>query len=249
MKKRNSARKSKPEQPRVVVTKDGCYLVQGSIPLAKETIVTDSEGHPVKWAKLESYPKQESYALCRCGASRNKPYCDASHEKLGFDGTETASREEYLKTAEKIVGPSLILTDAGQLCFGAGFCHSKQGSVWDLTEKSGDSSSRKTAVLQACNCPSGRLVVWDKKTREPIEPEFRPSISLVEEPGKGVSGPIWVKGGVPIESSSGIEYEKRNRVCLCRCGASDNKPFCDGTHVPLGFNDGDKSLRKRADSK
>ncbi|MCJ7713336.1 CDGSH iron-sulfur domain-containing protein, partial [Candidatus Bathyarchaeota archaeon] len=58
-----------------------------------------------------------------------------------------------------------------------------------------------------------------------------------------VSGPIWVKGGVIVESSDGTSYEVRNRQTLCRCGKSENKPFCDGTHIKAGFNDGDKSLK------
>jgi CDGSH-type Zn-finger protein len=53
-----------------------------------------------------------------------------------------------------------------------------------------------------------------------------------------------VKGGVQIKSSDGFVYEPRNRVTLCRCGQSGNKPFCDGTHISMKFNDGDKSLKK-----
>jgi CDGSH-type Zn-finger protein len=53
-----------------------------------------------------------------------------------------------------------------------------------------------------------------------------------------------VKGGVAVESADGEAYEARNRVTLCRCGRSNNKPFCDGTHVDVRFNDGDESLKK-----
>jgi CDGSH-type Zn-finger protein len=98
--------------------------------------------------------------------------------------------------------------------------------------------------MQAGNCPSGRLVVYDKKTGKPIEPRFVPSISLTEDPQKRVSGPIWVRGGIPIVSASGITYEVRNRVTLCRCGKSKNKPFCDGSHIRVRYSDGDKSLTR-----
>jgi len=57
-------------------------------------------------------------------------------------------------------------------------------------------------------------------------------------------GPIWVKGGVPVESADASVFENRNRVTLCRCGGSKNKPFCDGTHLKDRFNDGDESIRK-----
>ncbi|MEO5901562.1 MAG: CDGSH iron-sulfur domain-containing protein [Ilumatobacteraceae bacterium] len=52
-----------------------------------------------------------------------------------------------------------------------------------------------------------------------------------------MAGPIWVRGGIPISSSDGRAYEVRNRVTLCRCGASTNKPFCDASHAPIGFID------------
>ena len=91
---------------------------------------------------------------------------------------------------------------------------------------------------QSGHCPSGRLVVWDKATRQPYEPTFEPSLGLVQDPVAGVSGPIWVRGGIAIESADGEAYEIRNRVTLCRCGASGNKPFCDGSHGTVGFKDG-----------
>ena len=50
-----------------------------------------------------------------------------------------------------------------------------------------------------------------------------------------ISGPIRVKGGVRLESTDGKLYETRNRVTLCRCGKSKNKPFCDATHVSIKF--------------
>ena len=71
-----------------------------------------------------------------------------------------------------------------------------------------------------------------------IEPDLEPSISLIENPQTGTSGPIWVKGRIPIESADGFEYESRNRVTLCRCGKSNNKPFCDGSHTSINFRSG-----------
>jgi CDGSH-type Zn-finger protein len=221
--------RSRREDGRIAVAENGPYHVFGSLPLAKETIVTDSEGYSVKWHTGHRYPDQEKYDLCRCGQSRKMPYCDDTHTRIGFDGTETASRKGYLEQAKKISGPDLVLTDAQGLCASAGFCDAA-GGVWKLTRESGDAKSREVAIEEASNCPSGRLVVWDKKTGDPIEPQLEPSISLVDGPEEKFSGPIWVKGGVPLESSDGTKYEIRNRVTLCRCGSSANKPFCDGSH-------------------
>ena len=94
------------------------------------------------------------------------------------------------------------------------------------------------AIREGTRCPSGRLVVWDRATDEPFEPDLEPSIGLIEDPSVGVSGPLWVRGGIPVVSAEGVEYEPRNRMTLCRCGASRNKPFCDGTHAAIGFVDG-----------
>lgn len=227
---------SKKKNKKVQVTKNGPYIVSGNVPLAKEKILVDEDGEPRKWVKGQSYPSKEEYLLCRCGRSKNKPYCDKTHLKVDFDGTETASRKKYNEQAERISGPDLDLTDVQDLCVGARFCH-RAGGTWKLTENSDDPKSKKIAIEEACDCPSGRLVVWNKKTKKPIEPNFKQSISLVECPGDNVSGPIWLKGRVPLESSDGTKYEVRNRVTLCRCGKSSNKPFCDGTHIEVEFDD------------
>ncbi|MFA4855349.1 MAG: CDGSH iron-sulfur domain-containing protein [archaeon] len=222
---------SKKDSGKIVVSKDGPYLVFGGLPLARDIAVPDSEGHPVKWAKGKSYQVKGTYALCRCGQSENKPYCDGMHAKTGFDGTETASREEYQKQAGEIRGPGFVLTDVPELCAGAGFCHSKEGSTWDLTKASNDPKAKKIAIRQACDCPSGRLVAYEKNTGKSIEPGFEQSISQTKWQGEKFLGPFWVKGGVQIESQDGRKYETRNRVTLCHCGKSGNKPFCDGSHM------------------
>lgn len=222
--------------PRIKVTKDGPYHVTGPLPMSKQIIVADDDGYSKEWKKGWSFPEKEEFDLCRCGHSQDKPYCDKSHKKIGFDGTEIAGRKKYLKCAERTEGPDLDLTDCEDLCISARFCDRLAGT-WKLTECSDDPESRKHAIEQACNCPGGRLVAWDKRTRKAIEPDFKPSIGIIEDPHAGVSGPIWARGGIPIESASGEEYEVRNRVTLCRCGRSKNMPFCDGKHRG-GFRDG-----------
>jgi len=230
------------DKQKISIAKDGPYLVSGNIPLAKEIAVARESGELETWEKGEKYPAQESYALCRCGKSRNKPFCDGSHITSKFKGTETANRKEYLQQADKISGPRLDLTDMQGLCSLARFCHLAEGT-WESVENSDDPECKKIAIQTACNCPSGRLVVWDKETGKPIEQEFEPSIAIIEDPEANVSWPLWVKWGIGIHAADGTTYEKRNRVTLCRCGKSRNKPFCDGSHMSSGFNDGDKNLR------
>jgi CDGSH-type Zn-finger protein len=215
---------------KIVVTKDGPYMVSGGLPLTEQHIVTNEEGESLAYREDKKYPAQAQYALCRCGHSANKPFCDGSHKKVQFDGTETASREPYLKQAETIEGPAMSLTDAEELCAFARFCDPK-GRIWNLMEQTDDPEVRKIVEHEAAHCPSGRLVVWDKKNGKAIEPQFQPSIGLIEDTEKQVKGPIWVRGGVPVISADGKAYEVRNRVTLCRCGKSNNKPFCDGSHA------------------
>lgn len=227
---------------KVIITKNGPYLVSGSLSLAKEISIVGKEGEPEKWVKGKKYPKQESYALCRCGKSANKPYCDGTHKKIKFNGEETATNEPYLDQAGTLRGSGVDLTDAQDFCSLARFCH-LAGGTWENVQNSGDPKAKKMAIQTACNCPSGRLCVWNKKTGKPIEPKHKPSISLIEDPQAKASGPVWLKGGVPLQSQDGRKYETRNRMTLCRCGHSGNKPFCDGSHIDAGFNDGDENLK------
>jgi CDGSH-type Zn-finger protein len=223
-------------EPRVVVTKNGSYLVSGAVPLARQTIVADKEGGSEQWRESHPFPPQESYALCRCGHSGNKPFCDGTHRKIGFDGTETASREPYRAQAQLTEGPALSLTDAEVLCAFARFCD-PNGQVWNQVERTDEAEVRATFVRQVNNCPSGRLVAWDRATGKPIEHHLPVSIGVIEDPPEGVSGPLWLRGGIPVIAADGFAYEVRNRVTLCRCGASKHKPFCDGSHAAIKFRD------------
>ena len=216
-------------KPKIRIMKDGPYIVSGGVPLIKQGIGTDDEGNSYQWSMEVKYPLKDNYSLCRCGKSKNKPFCDGTHLKIEFDGTETASKEPYMDRAVETEGPVLTLTDVWPLCDHSRFCQ-RAGGIRDLIVKSDDFKARELAIEQGKNCPSGRLVVWDKETGKPLEPEFEPSIVMVHDPQKKCEGPIWVRGGIPIESFDGDLYEVRNRVTLCQCGKSENKPFCDGRH-------------------
>ena len=215
---------------KIVVSKNGPYLVYGDVPLSVQTIGSDAKGESVKWTETKPFPAQAEYHLCRCGHSNKKPFCDGNHAKRGFDGTETASREPVLAQAEVMDGPKMQLADAEPLCAFARFCD-PNGRVWSQVERTDDPAVRKNFVRQAGDCPSGRLLAIDKATGEAVEPEFAQSIGVIEDPAMGCSGPLWVRGGIPLESADGQAYEARNRMTLCRCGRSENKPFCNGAHA------------------
>ena len=98
--------------------------------------------------------------LCRCGASKNKPWCDHSHVDIGFAAT-------------------------------------------------GEPASKESAVLDVRNGP------------------------LSVTPTK--DGSLLVEGNLEICSGTGRTIDRVEKTWLCRCGYSQNKPFCDGTHKKIGF--------------
>jgi CDGSH-type Zn-finger protein len=216
---------------KIRVIKNGPYLVSGNVPLRKMTIKCDGQIIPIEWLIGQKLKTSETYALCRCGQSNSKPFCDGTHVKVNFDGTEVSDNDPFDKIAKTIDGPTLKLKDAEILCASARFCH-RGGDIWPQIPKSDDPKLKQNAIRNACDCPSGRLVIIDKETCKIIEPELEKSIGFIEDPGIGVDGPIWVRGAIPVCSAEGMPYEVRNRVTLCRCGKSTNKPFCDSSHYP-----------------
>jgi CDGSH-type Zn-finger protein/uncharacterized Fe-S cluster protein YjdI len=134
-----------PDGNTVNVTYNGPLFVHGEL---------DIEGIP------EDMPGvQFRAALCRCGHSKNKPFCDNSHLKIGF--------EDYGAIGEN--GPGVAST-------------------------------------------SGKLGI------KPLP-----------------DGPLLFSGGVSLIAGSGRTAWRGDKVALCRCGASKNKPFCDGSHKTAGF--------------
>lgn len=222
------------EKMKITILENGPYLVEGNIPLAEKINVLEGrrlhrfiDGRPL--------PQAETYRLCRCGRTKTPPFCDGAHLHINFDGTETASAKPYRERAKAVEGPELTMLDDGR-CALAKFCHRQKGNAWTLTLTSNFEDCREEAIHAACDCPTGRLTPLDEDGNE-IENSYEPSIDIMQEPLVGVSGGIFVKGGIPLYSESGKVYETRNRYVLCRCGKSYNKPFCDGIHVSAGFLD------------
>ena len=222
---------------KVTISKDGPYVVSGDIPLTMEIIEPNDEGLSWEWKTAKTFETNGAYKLCRCGRSTTKPFCDGSHAKIRFDGRETATRRPYVRQADVFDGATMTLSDAEELCAFARFCD-PGGKIWGLLDQTDDPEVRKLVIREGMHCPAGRLVLHDKETLQEIEPKLKPSIGVVEDPALGCSGPLYVQGGIRIESEDGTPYEVRNRVTLCRCGASVNKPFCNGSHASIKFRDG-----------
>ena len=149
----------------VVVSKNGPYLVTGSIRLSKQTIGTDAEGGSETWIESRRLSSAGILCICRCGRSKTKPFSDGTHTKIGFDGKETASREPYQRQAKVQDGPEMQLLDAEALCAFARFCD-PNGKVWNQVDQTQSPGVRATFIRQVGNCASGRLVARDRTTQE-----------------------------------------------------------------------------------
>lgn len=87
-----------------------------------------------------------------------------------------------------------------------------------------------TIVKQIDQCPSGALsyIRNEEKHMNTNEPNVKIKVNK--------NGPLLLKGEVELSLSDGSSKVEKN-IALCRCGASDNKPYCDGSHSKIGFND------------
>ena len=218
-------------QPKITVRRNGPYSVRGQVPLVRKEPVMSEHGEPLTWKKGETLPTGFGYILCRCGQSAAKPFCDGTHEDLDFDGTETADTNEIVQRETGYEGSSLVLKDDRSLCMHAGFCGNRVSNVWEMIKDSEDTQVRAQIIAMVEKCPSGALAFSLSPQDENVEPSLPMEIAVT------LDGALWVSGGVPIERYDGQPFETRNRVTLCRCGASSKKPLCDGSHKEIGFSD------------
>lgn len=198
----------------IEVRENGPYVVTGA-PVQRRRIVASESGQSIDWETSEVFDAPATVFLCRCGGSSNKPFCDASHATNGFVADDVATGA-YAERS-KVLGADI--RDDRSVCVHAAFCTNEVTNVWKLAKKDGDAEAHAQAVAMIDRCPSGALA-------HAIEPDLAVAVSAVDD------GPLWVTGGVTI---SGLET--RNRVTLCRCGHSANKPLCDGAHKEAGFRD------------
>lgn len=214
----------------ITVLENGPYVVVGGVPLNRKSVVLSELHEPLTWRKDATLEADETYRLCRCGQSSHKPFCDNTHARVGFDGTETAPTAPSAQRARRFVGTNITMTDDSIFCMHGGFCGNHVEKVWQMMEHTDDTRVRFALMQMVERCPSGKLGY--EVDGVPIEPDLPEAISVTKD------GPYWVTGGIPVTMSNGQTLEVRNRVTLCRCGQSKNKPLCDGTHMSIGFSEG-----------
>jgi CDGSH-type Zn-finger protein len=219
--------------PRIVIKRDGSYHVFGSIPLVHKTQVVSEYGEPLTWKKDKEYEAKEFYKLCRCGESKNMPYCDATHCDIEFDGTETADERTFAE--RQFVddsGTGMVVKKDGYLCMLSGFCGNRLTNIDRMVSKTDEPAVRAEIMAMIDRCPSGTYAYAMSKDEPDIEADLPMQIAVTTEITEDgpIDGPLWVTGNIPIERADGKPFETRNRVTLCSCGHSCQKPLCDGTH-------------------
>lgn len=211
----------------ITIRPNGPYLVTGAVPLRTKTPVMSEHGEPLAWKTGGHDETGDVYALCRCGASSKKPFCDGTHAKNDFDGSQTAASDAYEERRTSLGGEGIEIFDDRAICVHAGFCGNQVSNVWKMAGKTGDTQIRAQAMAMVERCPSGALTY--AVDGEPIEPDLPAEIAVIPD------GPLWVSGGISVTRSDGEPLETRHRTTLCRCGHSANKPLCDGSHKEAGF--------------
>lgn len=218
----------------IKIEKNGPIIVQGEIPLVRKSQVVSEYGEPLTWHKEFTYETEAgSYYLCRCGQSQNQPFCDDSHIRLGFDGKETIPIRSTLQ--RRIVcedGTNIIVHKDPTLCTNSGFCGFLNTTIKKMIPDTDNTQTRSLVIAMVERCPSGSLTYSIPPVKEDIEPDLPVQVAdTTEITEEGAAfGPLWVTGNVVIEQSTGHIIETRNRVTLCNCGHSNNKPLCDGEH-------------------
>jgi CDGSH-type Zn-finger protein len=185
----------------------------------------------LKNSKGESFEPQAMMALCRCGQSSNKPFCDGTHLKVGFTGEKSEERQP--DRVDDYVGKDITVHDNRGVCSHRGYCTDNLPSVFRMRQEpwiDPDGASAEEIIRVIEMCPSGAL----SYTKDGVlhkELDREPGITITKD------GPHDVVGGIELDDPDGNTPESKEHYTLCRCGASKNKPFCSGEHWYVEFKD------------
>jgi len=195
-------------------------------------LLKNDENSPVSLKLSEGESSVSGVALCRCGGSANKPYCDGSHRNNGFSDKNEADAARDRR--DSYSGSSLTIHDNRGICAHAGYCTDNLSAVFRMGQEpwiDPDGATVEAIIDVVENCPSGALGYTLEETEFRHSPRG-PEIVVIE------NGPYRV-GDVELAGQPLGQGVSAGRYTLCRCGASKNKPFCDGSHWDAGFKDDD----------
>ena len=208
---------------KVRAAKDGPYIVDGA------QVLSASQG--------ESLNVDPHVHLCRCGKSKNKPYCDNTHMEYGFQTHKLEGRQP--DRVDRYEGKNITILDNRGVCSHRGHCTTHLPSVFRMNTEpwiDPDGAEPEEIMRVIRMCPSGALAFEHQGT---VERDWRNPADL----RLSKNGPIEVTGGIELYDEEGSSPATGDHYALCRCGGSKNKPFCDGTHWHNGFHDEKESCR------
>lgn len=205
------------EKPSIETTKGGPYLVRNL--------------KDFKNSKDEPIETKPNMALCRCGASGKKPFCDGTHLNIGFSGDKAEDRIPDRQDTYEC--KSIIIYDNRGVCAHAGLCTHHSPAVFNAEKEpwidpDADNPDKTARTIEMC--PSGALS-YEKDGVLHKDQEREPAIKISK------NGPYHVVGGIELNDPDGSEPESKEHYTLCRCGKSKNQPFCNGAHGDTDFKD------------
>jgi CDGSH-type Zn-finger protein len=197
-----------------------------------------SDGMPIE--------SKEVVALCRCGGSQNKPFCDGTHKRNGFSSSRISTHDP--KKERPYDGAGIVIHDNRGICAHAARCTAGLPEVFRYGQRpwiEADAATVEAIVKVIRSCPSGALSYTPKGA---AETSADPGTGMAANAGTQVrdfglepaieasaNGPYNVRGGIAIDAPEELQPPTPDHYSLCRCGASKNKPYCDGSHAEIGF--------------
>ena len=221
------------EKPKILLLPNGpYYLLNDMEPKVVENL-QNSEGQPLSTLR--------GVALCRCGASKNKPFCDGTHGTIGFSSeNKTQDNSPIIKDKRKnYVGKEITIHDNRKICSHAAECVNNLPSVFKFNARpwiNPDAADKQQIINTIKKCPSGALGY----SIDEVEYKDQERMSMVTV---SKDGPYTITGVIDLigDNIQFAEGFSKEHYTLCRCGASNNKPFCDGMHITINFKDNDEN--------
>jgi len=200
--------------------------------------IVDDLGQPM--------PVPPQVALCRCGESARKPFCDGSHASNGFTGDKDPKRVPDHR--DRYDGEQVTVFDNRGVCQHSGLCTDRLNTVFRANAEPfvAPSGGRMDEIVRAVrDCPSGALgLAFDGHEQRALADwhgRREAAIEITRDGPYRVTGSIALTGSAPSGPDGGPVPQgagaSREHYALCRCGHSQNKPFCSGMHWYVGFRD------------
>ena len=212
-----------PEKPHIACVSNGPYYLLNDMQVLPVPNLVRSSG--------DACATVRGIALCRCGGSKNKPFCDGTHSTNGFTDRKLADSRKNRREVYR--GKRITIFDNRAICAHAGYCSDGLKSVFRYGVEpwiDPDGAAVDEVIATIRKCPSGALS-YAIEGKEGVPPERPPKVTVTD------NGPYTVTGGVGLMNVEFGDGASREHYTLCRCGASANKPFCDGSHWRVEFKD------------